>query len=157
MESGRKFAKISTLILRAQADNYVTSKVTYSLSTLIKVLQGWPCNDSPAVFISIRALDDLWRENIGSVKRLPLSKFDFCVESFHLIKIKFASVQMCGVRRLEQWIYSIFSKHVSFFLDGRNVSPLSSRTKPSGLDVSTICSNTSRSSLPFDAPFITFT
>ena len=74
--------------------------------------------------LSIRALDDLWRENSESVNRLPLSKFEFCGESFHLMKTKLAvSVQMCGVRRLEQWIYSLFSKHVSFVRDGMDSYP----------------------------------
>ena len=41
-----------------------------------------------------------------------------CGESFHLMKKKLAVVQMCEVRRLEEWIYFIFSKHVSFFRDG---------------------------------------
>ena len=73
------------------------------------------------------------------------------------MKTKLAvSVQMCGVRRLEQWIYSIYSASMSLLSATEwtviHVSPLSSKTKPSALDVSTVSSNTSRSSLLFDAP-----
>ena len=82
-----------------------------------------------------------------------------CGESFHLMKTKLAVVQMCEVRRLEQWIYFIFSMSLSSATEWTvmHVSPLSSRAELSGLDVSTACSKKSRSSLPFDAPFITFT
>ena len=99
------------------------ARVTYVLKKhWLKYFKGGQY--SPEVFISIRALDDLWRENSGAVNRLPLSKFEFCGESFYLMKTKLAiSVQMCGVRRLEQWIYSIFSKHVSFFRDGMDNYP----------------------------------
>ena len=84
-----------------------------------------------------------------------------CGESFHLMKKKLAVVQMC---ELEGGLNSGFiSYSASMFLSSAtewtvmHVLPLSSRAELSGLDVSTACSKKSRRSLPFDAPFITFT
>ena len=55
---------------------------------------------------------------------------------------------MCGVRWLEQWIYSIFSKHGSFFRDGMDsypcVAPFNGLLKKE------------QKLIAFDAPFITF-
>ena len=56
------------------------------------------------------------------------------------MKTKLAgSVQMCGVRRLEQWIYSIFSKHVSFVRDGMDSYPCVAPFRQDKISLSLIC------------------